>query len=98
MYSLVLATAFLAVPLFFRGVINIYRGSSKSNYDWIDSLGIKYDVFLYLTGVIIPLGTQLSSLIFGHIGKKKNEKYRLKYVDNYDNSHELSDTDSSDDL
>lgn len=98
MLSLILATGFLAIPLFLRGVINIYRASSQANYDWIESLGIRYDVFLYLAGVIIPLGTQLSSLIFGHISKKKKDKYRLKYVDNDDNTNELSDTDSSDDL
>ena len=49
------------------------------------------EVILYIMFFFIPLGSQLSSLIFGYIRKsnKRNEKYRLKMDEDNNESGDL---------
>ena len=45
-----------------------------------DLRSIAVDVVVFVIVFLVPLGTQLSSLIFGYIrsGKERKEKYRLR--------------------
>lgn len=107
MSSLITASIFLTLPLFIRGTFNLCRGIAHNEegnpvgfYKWIETTGYIYDVFFYIAGTLIPLGTQLSSLIYGHIRKKKKDKYKLNYVienDSLGHHEPTTDIDSSDD-
>ena len=60
------------------------------------STNIFLDVFLFMISFLLPLGTQLSSLIFGYIrkGKERVERYKLRVSKKF--SENLSDSDDED--
>ena len=94
---LTFATSCLSIPLIFRGILDLLVGDNITFREFTEYQRINYDAFIYIVGAVIPLGTQLSTLIFGHIRKRTNEKYRLKIIkEDTDEAHgnDSSDSDS----
>lgn len=77
---MILATLCLSLPVILKGFLNVFRGAFHYFEDETTFIGVSVSVniMFYLTGIIVPIGTQLLSLIFGHIKKTKSEKYKLK--------------------
>ena len=86
-YMLILATLGLSVPLIIRGGIDMKIHNSDSFNDKIEDHIDLFNALLFLVLDLIPIGFQLSSLIFGYIRKQKNKKQRLEV-----NHHQIEDS------
>ena len=72
---LVFATTSLFLPLVIRGVLNLLNALNRGFAQWVVYRRMWFELVMYVVGTVIPLSSQLSTLIFGHIRKRKNEKY-----------------------
>ena len=77
--SIQLALYGLSLPMIFRGLLNIYQ---YINPAFSDSLQTDYypyfTVLNFFFGDLVPLCFQLSSLVYGYIRRKKNQKQKLQ--------------------
>ena len=80
-FYLILATILLSLPLIIRGLLDLLRGAWKQFDEFTYNNLVAFNMFNYLVGTILPLAFQLSSLIFGLIRKKKNEKFKLRFTE-----------------
>jgi len=75
---LFLAAIGLSVPLIVRGALDTARYYSPNFNRNVEDHRALYDTMLYLLLDLVPIGFQLSSLIFGYIRRQKNRKARLE--------------------
>jgi len=75
---LFLATLGLSVPLIVRGVLDTLRYKNENFDKLIAKHQAIYDTMLYFLLDLVPLGFQLSSLVFGYIRQQKNKKAKLE--------------------
>ena len=74
---LIFATTSLFLPLMARGILNLLNALNTRFAAWVIYQRINFEAITYIVGTVIPIMSQLSTLIFGHIRKRKNEKYQL---------------------
>lgn len=84
------ATYALSASLIIRGALNTLRYFSQTINIQLYHNETLYNYFTFLFCDIVPICFQLSTLIFGYIRKKKEDKYRLEVMKTKDynsNSH-----------
>jgi hypothetical protein len=69
------ATVALCVSLMIRGLLDTGRYFSPDFDDWLNFSETAYNFFTFVFCDIVPICFQLSTLIFGYIRKKKEDKY-----------------------
>ena len=87
----VIATVGLSIPLIFRGMLDILKGSHKRFFDFTENReSFSLHIVSFVFGDIVPLAFQLFSLIFGYIRRQryyKNKKQLLAETQVSDGDH-----------
>jgi len=86
---LILATIGLSVPLIIRGILDTSRYYSENFETIVNKHLAIYDTLLFVILDLVPIGFQLSSLIFGYIRKQKNKKARLEIHHTHEPNKEI---------
>jgi hypothetical protein len=72
------ATCGLCIPIIGRGCLDVFRSCSDGFVDMVNENLALYDSMIFIIFDCVPIGFQFSSLVFGYIRKKRNNRQGLE--------------------
>lgn len=78
--KLIVSAVGLSIPLIMRGTSDFFT-KFEWYTNWQEQNKTTYEIMFFFISDIIPLGFQLTSLVFGYIRRKKDKKRVLEKTD-----------------